>query len=411
LYLNNEEEMMLKGKYGEATRLAMEILVDLGVAYNANKMIKVESANIVCGSYRLTYDAGVEICEKLAEEGASVRIPTSIVTGASPLDHWTEFGVPDSWADKQLRLARALEKIGAIPIWTCTPYYHINVPRFGQQIAWAESNCVIYANSVIGARTNRYASYVDLCAAIVGLVPEFGLHLAENRRGNVLVNVKGFKQLSDEDYPLLGYRIGEDVIKGIPVIQGIPKSVKNSQLVSFGAAMASSGAAALYHVVGVTPEARTLQEAFGEEEPEDKLELGPEDLKDTKEKLSTIIGGCDIDFVNIGCPHSTISEIGELAALLKGEKVHDGVKFWVSTNRIVNALAEKMGYASILRESGVKIMTDSCCLTIPTYLCGFKTMVTNSAKMAHYSPMSCKTNVIYASTSECIKAAITGRVE
>jgi len=411
LYLTREEELMLEGHYGEAVETAMEVLVRIGDAYGAGRMVGVASGHLVSCIYNVVFEAGVEVVEALARAGGRLRVPSTLCTGSAPLRNPGEFRVPGDWLEGQRRLAAAFEGMGAVPLWSCTPYLHVNVPRFGQNIAWGESNCVCYANSVIGARTNRYPSYVELCAALAGRVPEFGLHLDENRRGQVLFELKGFgrRALSDVDYPLIGYAVGLVAVDRVPVITGIPNDVGRDQLKALGAAAASSGSVALYHAVEVTPEARTLKDAFRGERPSERVEIGPGDLSSAREELSTV-GGGRVDLVAVGCPHYTLDQVAELANLLRGKRIADGVEFWVCTNRIVEEAAERMGYGGVLRAAGVKVMTDSCVLNGPTFTWNFETMATDSAKFAHYGPMQAGCNAIYAGTGECVEAAVRGEI-
>ncbi|MFQ6094990.1 MAG: aconitase X, partial [Candidatus Bathyarchaeia archaeon] len=255
MYLSREDEAMLKGEMGLALQKAMEFLVKLGDAYEAKDMVRVSSCHTVSCVYNVVYEAGIEVAEKLLSMGARFQVPTTLCTASVPMKDAEVFGFPDDWIKAQQRLRELYKAMGAIDNWTCIPYWNINVPRFGEHVAWGESNCVSYANSVIGARTNRYSSYMEVCAAIAGRVPRIGLHLAENRKGHTLVKLRGLKhdKLTDMDYGLLGYAVGLAVKGQIPVVEGIPSSVSKRQLRSMGAAAASSGAVALYQALGVTP--------------------------------------------------------------------------------------------------------------------------------------------------------------
>ena len=399
---------MLAGERGEAVQLAMEILTRVGDIYGAEKMIKIASAHTVMSYYRIIMDAGVEICEKFAELGARYSVPTTLDPAGMDLQRWRELKIPEDYAERQMRIVRAQEKLGGIPVWTCTPYLHGNIPMPGQNLAWAESSAVVFANSVMGARTNRLTAVVDMAAGIAGRVPKFGLHLDENRQGKTLVkiNVKP-KTLTDSDYPAIGYFVGKQVADKIPVLTGVPRSVSIDQLKNMGAAMAASGSVALYHIPGVTPEAKNIDKSFQKREWEDVIDLETRELKQTKEEMCTVRAG-EVDFITVGCPHYSIMEIGKLATLLKGKKIHKRTKFWIYTTRHVEMLAKRAGYSSIIEASGAQILTETCMLVSPTDIYGFKTLMTDSGKCAYYAPGLCKTEVLYGSIEDCVETAIKG---
>ena len=411
MYLTKQEERMLAGEYGAAIQLAMEILTKIGDIYGAEKMIEIASAHTVMTPYRDIMDAGVEICEKFAELGAKYSVPTTLDPAGMDLQRWRELKIPENYAEKQMRIVSAQEKLGGIPVWTCVPYLHGNIPMLGQHLGWSESSAVVFANSVMGARTNRLTAVVDMAAGIAGRVPKFGLHLDENRKGEVLVkiNVKP-RILTDTDYPIIGYFIGKHVGDKIPILTGIPRSVSTDQLKNMGAAMAASGSVALYHIAGVTPEAKNISKTFQKGTWEDTLELGVKELKQTKEEMCTT-GAGEVDFIAVGCPHYSIMEIRKLAALLKGKKIHKRIKFWIYTTKHVEMLAKRAGYSSVIEAAGAQILTETCMLVSPTDIYGFKTLMTDSGKCAQYAPTLCKTEVLYGSIEDCVKTAIKGSLQ
>jgi predicted aconitase len=250
-----------------------------------------------------------------------------------------------------------------------------------------------------------------MAAGIAGRVPKFGLHLDENRQGEILVkiNVKS-KFLTDADYPIIGYFIGKHVGDKIPVLTGISRNVSADQLKNMGAAMAASGSVALYHIAGVTPEAKKLTRILRKGVWEDTLELGTKELKQTKEEMCTT-GVGEVDFIAVGCPHYSIMEIRKLAALLKGKKIHKRIKFWIYTTKHVEMLAKRAGYSSIIETAGAQILTETCMLVSPTDIYGFKTLMTDSGKCAQYAPALCKTEVLYGSIEDCVKTAIKGSLQ
>jgi len=408
MYLSKQEERMLVGECGESVQLAMEILTGIGDIYGAEEMTKIASAHTVMTPYRDIMDAGVEICERFAKLGAKYSVPTTLDPAGMDLQRWREFEIPETYAEKQMRIVRAQEKLGGIPVWTCTPYLHGNTPLPGQHLGWSESSAVVFANSVMGARTNRLTAVVDMAAGIAGRVPKFGLHLDENRRGEVLVKIEvGSRTLMDSDYPAIGYFIGKQVSDKIPVLTGIPQGVSTDQLKNMGAAAAASGSVALYHILGITPEAEEHGRVLRKENRKETLEFGSGELTETKEEMCTTRAG-KVDFIAVGCPHYSIKELGKVAALLKGKKIRRGIEFWIYTTRHVKTLGDRMGYFDIIESSGARILTETCMLVSPTDIYGFETMMTDSGKCAHYAPTLCKTEVIYASIEECVEAAVRG---
>ena len=267
--LTAKDRQMLAGKHGEAARLAMAILVRMAEVYGAAEMMDVSQVHIDgCG---LLSQASLEFAETLAAHGGKVSVPTTLNMGPLDLQNWRKFGVPEEFAAKAVRQAKAYTDMGCIPTWTCAPYQGYLTPRFGQQIAWAESNAIVYANSVLGARTDWYGDYIDISAAITGRVPKHGLHLKPNRRGQVLVRLVDVAPAvlqEDSFYPIFGHLLGSLVQDEIPVIEGLPAGATDDQLKALGAAAASSGAVALFHAIGVTPEANTTEEAFQGDTPQ-----------------------------------------------------------------------------------------------------------------------------------------------
>lgn len=362
MFLEKDEEAMLDGEYGEALEMAMSVLVKIGDIYGADRMIKIENVHIDAASYATLHKAGLEFCEKLSRLEASFKVPTTLNAAAIDFERWQELGLPPSLVMKQMRLEKAYKKMGAITTWTCVPYQYGANLRFGQNIAWGESNAVLFANSVVGARTNRFGDLVDVCAAIVGRVPNFGLYLEENRRGSILFEVKDLRinSFSCSDYAVLGFYLGSIADGQVPIVKGIPKNITCDQLKAFGSAAATSGAVALCHICGVTPEIKNSDEVKAGE----KISIGPKEFEETKEGLSTT-GGNDVDIVALGCPHYSVDQLRMVAHLLKGGKVKEGIKFWVFTSRMAKMLAQDMGIVDFIERAGGKVVTDACLLYFP----------------------------------------------
>lgn len=280
LTLSDSDQEKLDGTHGPAVQMAMSILVRMAGVYEADHLIDIQAAHIDSTLYM--GDATLEYAERLAGFGAKVVVPTTLNVSGVDEQHWQEWPVPPDWAGKAQRQMMAYQSMGAIPTWTCAPYQTEYRPNFGDQIAWGESNAIAFANSVIGARTERYPDLLDICAAITGRVPAAGLHMKENRAGQFLmrlVDVPIELQAADTFYPVLGTLMGKLAGDRIPVIEGLQVTPNEDQLKSLGAAGASSGAVALFHIVGLTPEASTLEEAFHGRVPEEIHEITMEELR------------------------------------------------------------------------------------------------------------------------------------
>ncbi|MEE4607478.1 MAG: aconitase X [Desulfobacteraceae bacterium] len=363
--LTPEEQRILAGENGEAARIAMAVLVDLGTVFGADRLIPVAQVHIDTTLYMV--DAGVEFAERMAATGGRFCVPASLNPAAIDLLHPERMRVPADLLENSRRLERAYLSMGAAPTWTCAPYQQGLVPRFGQQIAWAESNAIVFANSVIGARTNRYGDLMDICVAIVGKAPCFGLHLEANRHADLVIDASTLPRpvLCDPaSYPLLGYIVGELAGDRIPAIVGIPADVPVRALKAFGAAAASSGAVGLFHMVGVTPEAGSLELCTGGRKTEETHVVTAKDLAGTAEKLS------DPDLtrpnlVVVGCPHYSYPEMATLAQLLNGRRVHPDVACWAFTSRAVYGWMEHSGLLQALTNTGVTVFTDACPLQYP----------------------------------------------
>ena len=408
MQLTAEERQMLDGSQGDAVRLAMEILVRVGDACEARRLIPVRSAHIVLAMYKSIFDAGVEVCEKFAELGGRFVIPTTLDPSGMDTADPAGFKTPADYQAKQRRVEAAYHKMGAVPVWTCTPYFCGNLPRFGEHVGWTESSAVAYINSVLGARSNRETAIIDVCIGLTGRTMDYGLHRDENRLGTVLVRLDlGGRAMRDEEYPLLGYHLGKALGSRIGVLDGLRSNPSNEQLKALMAGAAASGSVALLHIVGVTPEASTLRQAFGGHEPQAVITVGEGDLSGVKKAL-TKEPGSPIDLVALGCPHYTINEIARVAALLEGRRVKPGVELWIYTTAENALLAKQMGYLDILEKGGARLTVQTCMLISPIETWGFQMIMTDSAKCAYYAPMQCHADVCLGSVEECVEAAITG---
>jgi len=409
--LTAEDRRMLDGEEGEPRRMAMRVLSQLGEATGADTTVPIASAHLVACAYFCVGEAGIEIFSRLVDQGARVAVPTTMNPGSVDLRRWEEQKTPKVTADRQRKISELVEKMGVIPIWSCTPYYHFNVPRFGQYIAWAESSAVVFSNSILGARTNRMSAYVDLCAALAGRMPRFGLYLRENRAGRFVVEIDRELDRAFEThyYPALGYLLGEVANERIPVVDGLSGG-SFDQLKLMGAAAASSGSVAMFHIVGLTPEAKTREEALQGKEPEEVIRVGRKEIEGVIERMSTFSGN-RVDAVAIGCPHASVDQMRYYAELLDGRKVNADTVLWICTSRPAEEMARQMGYLDALEKSGAMIVTETCINNPPFSEWGFESLLTDSGKFAYYTPTTVGSKCLFTSTEKCIEAAVTGRVD
>ncbi len=402
MHLTDEEKRMLNGEYGETVRKCMKALVTLGDIYGAEKMIKIHNVHSPGVSYRVAGDAGLNYVKEASEQ-ACFKVYTTLNTIGIDSENWEKVGFPREFSEKQLELSAAYHKMGAIATNTCTPYLAGNIPLAGEHVAWGESSAIVFVNSVIGARTNREGGPSALAAAVTGRVPAYGYHLTENRRGKYLIQVEMDLE-TDRDFAVLGYYVGQIVSKEVPVFEGIKKRPSLENLKALGAALASSGAVALYHIIGITPEAPTADAVIGKVET---FKFGPDEYRQVTNKFNY---SGEVDFVVFGCPHTSIQEVRRIAALLDGKKVKSDV--WVCTSRQIKHLADKMGYTSVIEKAGAEIICDTCPVLCPTLVDrGYRNLLTNSGKLAHYAPGLWNVQTGLIQMEDCIKAALQGRWE
>ena len=410
MQLTHEEEQMLAGKRGYPVQKSMEILVQLGQIYGAERMIKVANVHMPGSSVVVAGEAGTKFVESMAARGGKFCALTTLNTGAVNFDAWRETGYPEETFRMQERLTNAYHKLGAITCHTCTPYLIGTAPRRGEHVAWGESSAIAFANSVLGAYTNREGGPSALAAALTGRVPEYGYHLAENRLGHLKINVSA-RLNGIDDFGGLGYWVGKLAGSKVPVFTGIER-IDADEIKALGAALASSGAVALFHVVGITPEAPTCEAAFGGRKPEQVLEFSGEQLTEAKRTLNKHQGQ-EVSIVCIGCPHTSIAEIEAIARSLEGKRLHSGVELWILTALPMRALAERCGYTRTIEAAGGRFVIDTCPILSPMAEVakkkGYSAMATNSAKLAHYAPGQWALPTYYGSLTACMNAAISGR--
>jgi predicted aconitase len=394
--LTPQEQAMLDGKEGYAVRKSMEILVALGEIFGAKRLIDVSSVQVAGVSYHNLGDAGLEFLNSLAADG-KVKVLTTLNPAGMDLENWQQLGITPEFAEKQNQVIDAFERMGILVSCTCTPYLIGNLPLYGEHVAWSESSAVTFANSVLGARTNREGGPSALAAAFVGKTPCYGLHLDENRIPDIHIQVNA--QLSKlSDWGALGYAIGKKAENKIPYITGIKKA-ELDELKSFCASVVTYGAKPLFYIKGITPGAEL------QTQPTNTVTIEDTDLKNAYDNINDDVS--DIDFVCVGCPHCSIKEIQEIAELIRGKKVKDGVELWVATSRTAKQLSDKRGYTAIIEAAGGKFACDTCMAVAP--LKGrFKALATTSAKGCFYSRQNLmKTKM--GSMKECVEAAVSGK--
>ena len=395
--LTRYEEDMLNGKYGEGVALAMKVQVALGEAFGARRMVPITRAHVALSNQ----EADLWFVERLVKGGARCSVPPT-VNPALSLDYFAD--LEPAAREMTERTQGAYRAIGANLTYNCTPYLYGNAPRYGEVVAFSESSATPYVNSVLGARTNRESAQGALCAAVTGRVPEYGLLLDENRKGDVLVEVR--TELRDDlDYQLLGY-CADEIGEGIPVFTGIPRGVTTEQLIYLGATLNTAGAYGMFHVPGVTPEAPTLEAAFGGKRPRRTVVITRQHLERALRKISVEEGG-KVEFALLGCPHYTPRQLRQVAELVEGKRLK--TEIWICTSFFAKEVARRTGMLAQLEKAGVHLVEDTCIDQPCWNHLGGKLGVTTDIKCAYYARRRGMRFVI-RSLPECVRAALEGEV-
>ena len=393
--LTQLQKEMLDGKHGYASQKSMEILNALGEIFDAKDMVPVTSVQIAGVSYANLGEPGLDWLAQMAQDGR-VRVLTTLNPAGMDLENWKVLGIDPEFAKNQERVVDAFAKMGIITTCTCTPYLVGNLPHFGEHIAWAESSAVCFANSVIGAKTNREGGPSALAAALTGYTPRYGYHLEKNRQAHIAFSVEPSVSGTDQ-FGTLGKAIG-DVLDSktkwtIPYISGI-STANTDELKSFCASIATYGGTALFHMEGLTPNKTKI--------PTETISITKAELKKAEEELNE--KGALIDFVSIGCPHASIREIRHIATLVDGKQVKK--ETWITTARPTKQVADRMGYTQIIEAEGIKFACDTCCVVAP--IKGrFTGLCTDSAKGCYYGRGRNKFQTKHCSLEECIEEALT----
>lgn len=409
LFLSDFDEALLAGVYGEAAAFCMRLLTRFAEAVEAEKFIDIEAAHIDGCLY--LGQVSLDFVEHLVALEGKVRVPTTLNVGSVDLIHPELFHGEEEIGANGARLMRAHEALGCMPTFTCAPYHTMFRPRFGAQIAWAESNAIVFANSVIGARTNRYGDFIDLCCALTGRAPYYGLHIVENRRARILVEVEGLPEEWADAGPAcvaVGHAIGKRCGSFVPAIVGLPAQTGEDDLKALGAVSASSGAVALFHAVGLTPEAPTVEAAFQGHAPDSVIRLTADDLRGIVRDLSTVPDGTALTAVCLGTPHFSLHEFERLMPLLEGPRPTTDI--YINTGRGVLEELQARGWDQVLGAQGVTLVIDTC-----TYLTAIirdmsGAIMTNSGKMAYYAPGNIGVEIAFGSMADCMASARVGKV-
>lgn len=408
--LTKEELEMLDGKYGDAVQRAVELLIAVGECYGAEKMIPVTSAHIPSANPGTAGKGGTSFFKDMAERGGKFIIP--VTTNPACVDPWAwqEMGLNEELYQEQMALSGAIAKMGGFLCNTCTPYLIGHAPRIREHIAWGESSAIVYANAILGSRTNREGGPTALAAGLTGRTPAYGYHLDENRYGKlkieVTANLKG-----DTDYATLGYFAGRIAQDRVPVFTGIPYSISNHELKCLGAAVATSGSVAHFHVVGVTPEAPTEEMATGFKKisSSDTFEFGLAELEKTEESLCKI-GPQEADLVVLACPHASIDQIKNYAEAFSERKVKSKVEIWILISNVIKKYAEDIGYVNLIESTGVRLVSNTCLTPMPRDFFkkrDFRAVATDSPKMVYYISATKDVPCYYGSLNKFIDIVTT----
>jgi len=386
--LNSQEQRLFDGEEGEAARQSMEILVALGKIYGAERMIPITSAQVSGVSYKTIGQAGLEYLQDLSSKGARTKVPTFLNPAGMDVAQWKGMGVPEDFARKQIEVLDAYSAMGIMKTCTCAPYFIGIRPGKGEHVAWAESSAVSFANSVLGARTNREGGPSALAAAICGVTPGYGLHLDENRRAALMVEMEA-ELKSAADFGALGYAVGKLAKSRNPAFRGI-RSASEERLKVLGASMAASGSVPLYFVQGITPEWDVSDDA-------ERISFTQAELETAKAELDT---GAKPQLVTLGCPHASLKEIEEVAALVASKR--PTCEFWICTSRKTKEDSDKAGYTSAIVAAGGRVVADTCMVVCPLERMGYSVTGTNSGKAAKYLPSLCKQKVAFGDLEDLL---------
>ncbi len=396
--LTSEQEKSHSGHRGDAKRLAMEILVKVGEALDADSLVPIKSAHVLA-HYSSLHEAGIEMLEKFASSGGRFAVPTTVDPASIDLENWKSFGIPKDYAEKQLRLCSTFTRLGGIPCWTCAQYQVCNFPKPGETVAWAESSSVVFANSLMGCMTNKITSGLDVACAIMGLTPRFGMLLDENRRARIAFKFV-IDRPTDLDYRSLGYYIGRHAGSKVPALEGLPKTVTSDELKHLGAAAAAGGPVTMIHYIGMTPGSDSPESASGGEKLE-TIEVGRRELNQVEADLNQSEEKPDL--VAFGVPHLSVGELGHIAKFLEGVKLKRGTQMYLYTSSQAFDLAKRTGVKREIEQSGAMLTHSTDAEISPLKKLGFDVVMTNSAKLAEIVSSEGEVKMRYKSEADIIR--------
>ena len=419
--LTDEEAAMRDGRDGPAIAAAMDLLVRYGNALGAEALVETRNVTgTVTATTPFMRDFAMDkggmdaVFSEFSLDSQQVLAIPKVKAFTSHLQlgfdphHPTEMGVSEEMVQFYKKSEMSAAKMGVQILNTCTPYQVGNVPTRGEHLAWMESSAVVFANSVLGARTNTEGRESVGAAMLTARIPDWGFHRDEARRGTLAVHLD-IPVESVEDWGLFGYWMGGWVQERVPVISGVGQVPNLPKLKHFGAAASSSGGVEMFHLVGVTPEANTAEQAYGGNRPAEERRYGARERAETLERINANGSDRKVDYVMLGCPHYTIEQIWEAAQLLEGRKVHADCALWIFTPRAIKEVANRNGYTAIIEAAGAKLMTDSCSAMSRAVPPGTKVVALDSAKQAHYLPAILGVQAWFGTTTQCVDAACTGR--
>lgn len=389
MYLTSEEEKMYRGEYGWAYEVSMKILTQLGDLFGASSLISINSAHLSGVSYKTLGDAPIEFLQAIVDAGGKVKVKSSLNPSCMDSFYLPE-KLPKEYGEKQSQILDLYTKMGATPTLTCTPYYLYKFQK-NTHHAWAESSAVIYANSVLGAWTNREGSPSALASALIGKTPEYGLHLSENRKPTIRVKVET-KLQNETEYGALGIHLGKQLKDNIPLFEGL-KGYTTIDLKQLGAGLASSGMTSLFY-----PSYNTTEKL-------ETISIEAKTIKETIQNMSTTEKPPNLIF--IGCPHCSLNEIRSIAYNLKNKKLRKDTELWVCTSPYMKEKAKK--WVNTIEKAGGHVLCGTCAIVTWLKPLGIETLMTNSAKTAYYAPTLNNTQVTLAPLNQCLKTATNNR--
>jgi len=410
--LTETDQAILDGGKGLAAQIGMRILIRVAALFGADRLLGIEQVHVDGCIY--TGPGSLAFAEKLRDWGGKVAVPTTLNSISVDQLRWRSQGIESSFGEPAERLAAAYTDMGARPTFTCAPYLLDDAPSQGTQVAWAESNAVVYANSVLGARTIKYPDFLDIIIAITGRAPDAGLHQTANRLATLHVDCSSTncnERFQESLYPLLGYCVGRLAGRHVPVVTGLgAEPVSKDDLKAFGAAFATVSSAPMFHIVGVTPEAPSLEAATGWKEGLESVQLPPSELESCFQTLNSAPSNSQVDLVSLGNPHFSVSEFQRLVDVCRQRMKHPSVTFIITCGRETYAKAAKAGFVTALEAFEALIITDTCWCMIESPVIPHSTrhIMTNSAKYAHYGPGLTGKLFHFGNIESCVRAACEG---